>query len=264
MSANAHKPAVSMTHQGAVAVLRLDRPERLNTIDDELGADLLACLRRAAADAATRAVLLTGAGRSFMAGADLTLFKDDMDAAPQTAGRLIDSLHESLRLMRGMPKPVVAAVQGPVAGGGLGLALACDLVVAADDTVFVSAYTRIGTSPDAGTTWSLTHLLGARRALQMILLNDPVDAATALSWGLVNTVVPRTELDASALALAMRLAAGASGAMAAVKRLVGEAVDTPFVAQLDREKASFMTEAAKPDFREGVMAFLERRKAAFR
>jgi len=263
MSAQARKPAVSITNEGAVAVLRLDRPERLNTIDDELGADLLTCLRRAAADAGTRAVLLTRVGRSFMAGADLTLFKSDLEAAPQTAGRLIDLLHESQRLMRGTPKPVIAAVQGPVAGGGLGLALACDLVVAADDAVFVSAYTRIGTSPDAGTTWSLTHLLGARRALQMMLLNDPVDAATALSWGLVNIVVPRAELDASALALAVRLAGGASGAMAAVKRLVGEAADTSFVAQLDREKASFMTEAAKPDFREGVSAFLERRKPIF-
>lgn len=254
---------VQMTVDGALALLCLNRPDHLNTIENELAAGLLAGLRHAANNPAVRVVVLTGAGRSFMAGADLSVFHRDMDAAPQTAGRLIDSLHESLRLIRTMPKPVIAAVHGPVAGGGLGLALACDLVIAADDAVFVSAYTRIGTSPDAGTTWSLTHLLGARRALQMMWLNDRVDAATALSHGLVNAVVPRAELDKAALALARRLAAGAPEALAAVKRLVAEAVVSTFPAQLDREKASFMERAATPEFREGVTAFLERRDPLF-
>lgn len=255
--------AVETWRHDAVAVLRLNRPDRLNTIDDELAAGLLDGLRAAAADPAVRAVLLCGAGCSFMAGADLMAFQADMNAAPQTAARLIDSLHESLRLIRAMPKPVVAAVQGPVAGGGLGLALACDLAVAAKDAVFVSAYTRIGTSPDAGTTWSLTHLVGARRALELIWLNERIDAAAALRLGLVNAVVPNIELQTAALALAHRLATGAPGASAAVKRLVGDAPTATFAAQLDRERLSFIERAATAEFQEGVTAFLEHREPQF-
>lgn len=254
---------VELHVDGAVAVIRLNRPDRMNTIEDTLAAGLLAALRQVAAQEAVRAVVLMGQGRSFMAGADLSVFKRDLNAAPDTAGRLIDSLHESLRLIRTMPKPVLAAVHGPVAGGGLGLALACDLAIAADDAVFVSAYTRIGTSPDAGTTWSLTHLLGARRALAMMWLNDRVDAAAALSLGLVNAVVPRAGLEQAALALARRLAAGAPGALAAVKRLVNEAATSTFPAQLDRERASFTARAGTAEFREGVTAFLQRRDPAF-
>ena len=257
------RDVVETSRRDAVAVLKLNRPDRLNTIDDELAAGLLNALRMAAADPAIRAVLLCGAGRSFMAGADLGAFQADLSAAPQTAGRLIDSLHESLLLIRAMPKPVLAAVQGPVAGGGLGLALACDLAIAADDAVFVSAYTRIGASPDAGTTWSLTHLLGARRAMAMILLNDRVDAAAALRLGLVNAVVPGADLQEAAMAMAERLAASAPGAVAAVKRLVGDAATSGFSAQLDREKLSFIDRAATAEFREGVTAFLERREPRF-
>ena len=254
---------VQITIDGRLALVRLNRPDRMNTIDAGLAAGLLAALQQAAADPAVRVVVLSGPGRSFMAGADLSVFQQDMEGAPRTAGQLIDSVHESLRLIRSMPKPVIAAVQGPVAGGGLGLALACDLVIAADDAVFVSAYTRIGTSPDAGTTWSLTHLLGARRAMAMIWLNDRVDAATALSLGLVNMVVPRAELDTAASALGRRLAAGPPGANAAVKRLVSAAATSEFGAQLDRERASFAERAATAEFREGVASFLERREPNF-
>ena len=256
-------PSVVLGREGAVATLRFDRPGRLNTIDDALAEELLAGLRAVADDPAVRVVLISGAGRSFMAGAGLAVFAEDMAGAPATAGRLIGLIHESLRLIRGMAKPVVAAVQGPVAGGGLGLALACDLVLAAEDAVFVSAYTRIGTSPDAGTTWSLTHLLGRRRALQMMWLNDRVDAATALAWGLVNAVVPGDGLDAAAGALTQRLAAGAPEAMAAVKRLVEVAAGSGFEAQLERERASFMERAGSAEFQEGVGAFLERREPRF-
>ncbi len=259
---DAERP-VLMTVDGAVALIRFNRPDRMNTIDAGLAAGLLAALQQASSDPAVRVVVLSGPGRSFMAGADLSVFQQDLEGAPTTAGELIDSVHEALRLIRSMPKPVIASVQGPVAGGGLGLALACDLVIAADDAVFVSAYTRIGTSPDAGTTWSLTHLLGARRAMAMIWLNDRVDAATALSLGLVTAVVPRAELDGKALELAQRLAAGPPGANAAVKRLVYEAAASGFGAQLDRERASFVERAATPEFREGVTAFLERRTPVF-
>jgi 2-(1,2-epoxy-1,2-dihydrophenyl)acetyl-CoA isomerase len=254
---------VMATREGLVALLQLNRPDRMNAIDDALAASLLTGLAEAAADTTVRAVLLTGAGRSFMAGADLALFAGSMPAAPATAARLVDAFHGCLRAIRTMDKPVIAAVQGSVAGGGLGLALACDLVVAADDAVFVSAYTRIGASPDSGTTWSLTRLLGGKRAMHMMLLNERMDAAAALAAGLVNAVVPRAGLEAAGLALARRVAACAPGASAAVKRLVAKATIGEFEAQLDAERTAFVTQAGTPEFSEGVSAFLARREPSF-
>jgi 2-(1,2-epoxy-1,2-dihydrophenyl)acetyl-CoA isomerase len=262
-TADATQPSVLTATQGAVAIVTLNRPHRMNTIDFPLAEQFLAALQHAAADDSIRAILINGSGRAFMTGADLKLFVDDMDHASQTATGLIDLLHEALRLIRTMPKPVIAALQGAVAGGGLGLALACDLAVAADNAVFLSAYTKIGTSPDAGTTWSLTRLLGPRRAMEVMLLNDPIDAARALSLGLVNSVVPLAELEAAAMATAQRLAEGARGANASVKRLVGEAITGGFSDQLDRERASFAAAAQTADFREGVSAFVARRKPTF-
>ncbi|QCI64795.1 enoyl-CoA hydratase/isomerase family protein [Phreatobacter stygius] len=248
---------------GPIAVIRLNRPKQLNVLDIAMGEGLLAALRRIAADATIRVVVLAGAGRSFMAGGDLTLFHRDPEKAPAAATQLIDLFHAAMLAIRQMPQPVIAALQGPVAGGGLGLALACDLGVAADDASFLSAYTKIGTSPDGGTTWSLTRLLGARRAMEVMLLNEPMDAHTALALGLVNRVVPAGDVEAEALAMARKIAGGAHGATAAVKRLVGAAVTADFAEQLAAEKVSFIERAATADFREGIAAFLERRTPRF-
>ena len=179
------------------------------------------------------------------------------------ATRLIDLFHKAIGAMRAMPQPIIAALQGPVAGGGLGLAMACDLAIAADNATFLSAYTKIGTSPDGGTTWSLTRLLGPRLAMEMMLTNDPMDAATALRLGLVNKVVPADQLETETLALAARIAGGANGANAAVKRLVGLATTGTLADQLAAEKASFIERAGSADFREGISAFIERRPARF-
>ena len=248
---------------GRVAHLRMNRPDRMNVLDEGLADALAAALDDVAADPAVRAVVLTGAGRSFMAGGDLTRFRDDLDAAPRTAARLIERFHAVIRTIRTMPKPVVAGIQGSVAGGGVGLALACDLVVAADDATLLSAYTRLGTSPDGGTTWSLTRLLGPKRALAFMLLNDPLDARAAFDLGLVNRVVPAAQLDEMVMSLASRLAAASSGANAAVKRLVQIAAVSAFDAQLEVEEAAFVTAAATSDFREGITAFFARRPPLF-
>lgn len=135
--------------------------------------------------------------------------------------------------------------------------------MAAEDATFLSAYTKLGTSPDGGLTWSLTELLGRRRALELILTNRRLDAATALAWGLVNEVVPAARLDERALALATSFETASAATTAAVKRLVGEASARSFDAQLDAERASFVTRAATGDFREGIAAFIGRRAAAF-
>jgi 2-(1,2-epoxy-1,2-dihydrophenyl)acetyl-CoA isomerase len=254
---------VVVSIEGPVATVRLNRPKQLNVLNVAMGEGLVAAMTDLAANKKVRVVVLAGAGRSFMAGGDLSLFHQDLEGAPAAAAHLIELFHKALSTMRTMPQPVIAALQGPVAGGGLGLALACDLAIAADNATFMSAFTKLGTSPDSGTTWSLTRLVGPRLALEMMLTNDPLDAATALRLGLVNRVVPAETLEAEVQALAGRIAAGAHGATAAVKRLVGQAMTNSFTEQLAAEKASFVERAGTADFREGIAAFMERRPARF-
>jgi 2-(1,2-epoxy-1,2-dihydrophenyl)acetyl-CoA isomerase len=162
-----------------------------------------------------------------------------------------------------MPAPVLAGVQGAVAGGGLGLALACDLVVSASDATFVPAYTRIGTSPDGGTTWSITRLIGHRRAMEWIMLGDPMSAEEARAIGLINRVVPADRLAAEVDALARRIADGPAVAVTSVKRLVHQAAMVPLDVQLENERDSFVAAARTADFREGIAAFFERRPPKF-
>jgi 2-(1,2-epoxy-1,2-dihydrophenyl)acetyl-CoA isomerase len=254
---------VTLSIDGPIGRIRLNRPEQLNALDFAIAEALNGALAQLAGESQVKAVVIGGAGRSFMAGGDLKVFSRDLQNSPGTADRLIDLFHSALRSIRRMPKLVIAAVAGPVAGGGLGLATACDLCIAADDATFLSAYTRLGTSPDGGTTWSLTHLLGPRRALQLVLLNDTIDAQTAVALGLVNRVVPRAHLEAEADALARRLADGPAQAQAWVKRLVQEAATGSYDAQLDLEKQGFVAAASTPDFREGIAAFFAKRNPVF-
>lgn len=249
--------------QGPVLTVTMNRPKVLNVLDEALADALVAAFCGLAADRSVRAVILAGAGRSFMAGGDLSRFRADLPGAPQTATLLIDRFHALMRLIKAMPQPVIAAVQGPVAGGGVGLALACDLVVAAQDASFLSAYTRLGTNPDGGTTWSLTRLLGPRRALEFVLLNQAVDAQGALEFGLVNRVVPNGGLMEAARAMAQTLAGGSVGAQAASKALVQAAAQGSFDAQLELEKRAFVANAGTADFREGIDAFFARRPPKF-
>jgi 2-(1,2-epoxy-1,2-dihydrophenyl)acetyl-CoA isomerase len=248
---------------GAVARVTLNRPQSLNALDFGMAEALDAAITAVAANHAVRVMILEGAGRAFMAGGDLKVFHRDLPGAPATADALIKLFHRIIRGMRALPVPVVAAVQGAVAGGGLGLALATDLVIAADDAKFVPAYTAIGTSPDGGTTWSLTQLLGTRRAMATLMLGDTIDAPAALAMGLINRVVPRAELAAEVMKVAQKLAAGAPGALAKVKGLVYAAATSPLDPQLEREHVGFREAAATADFREGINAFFERRPALF-
>ena len=254
---------VSIERRGRIAEIRLARPDQMNTLDAALATALPAALADVAQDDAIRIVILSGEGRSFMAGGDLACFRIDLEGAPATAARLLDGFHAAIRSIATMPKPVIAAVQGPVAGGGVGLAFACDLVVAASDATFLSAYTKLGASPDGGMTWTLTRLIGAKRALAFMLLNDRMSAEEARTLGLVNLVVPASNLASATGALAERIAAGSVGATALVKRLVGLAATGPLDAQLDVERAGFVGAAGTADFREGITAFFERRTPHF-
>jgi 2-(1,2-epoxy-1,2-dihydrophenyl)acetyl-CoA isomerase len=261
-SAGDEAPVLRETH-GAVAVIRLNRPDRLNAVDAEMIEAIRTALGNVRDDAGIRSAVLIGNGRCFMAGADLSVFHRDLATAPWVAAGLIDGFHAMLREIRSLPKPVIAAVTGNVAGGGVGLALACDFAVMADDAKLISGYSKLGTSPDAGTTWSLTRAVGARRALELMCLNIPVSAQEALALGLVNRMVPAAELAEQAIDMARRLAEGAPLAIARIKSLVETAGTSDFDSQLDRERASFIECAATDEFREGVRAFFDRRPPRF-
>ncbi len=254
---------VRLDFASGVANVRMNRPDRLNALDFALAESLLAALRRIDADKSVKAMTLTGEGRSFMAGGDLSVFNADLNKAPEAVAKLIGLFHDIVRLIRTMQPPVVAGVQGAVAGGGLGLALACDLVIAADDTKFIPAYTRLGTNPDGGTTWSITRLIGKRRAMEWAMLGDPMTAEEAAAIGLINRVVPAAKLTAEIAAYAKRIADGPAFAFASVKKLVNDAPTNSFDQQLDAERAGFIAASSTADFREGITAFFERRPAKF-
>lgn len=248
---------------GSIATISMNRPAQLNALNRDLAVALRDAVTKAATDDAVRVVRIKGEGRAFMAGGDVGMFAENFDATPETVGNLIEAFHGIMTTIRTMPKPVIAVLQGAVAGGGLGLALACDVAIAADNLVMIAAYTKLGTSPDGGTTWSVTQALGTRRAIEFIMLNDPVDAKGALALGFVNRVVPLADLEAESIAFAKRFAAGSYGANAAVKRLVHAAAEGNFQSQLGLERESFIERSRTADFREGVMAFIEKRPPRF-
>jgi 2-(1,2-epoxy-1,2-dihydrophenyl)acetyl-CoA isomerase len=254
---------VLLTTEPGIARVTLNRPDRLNALDHDLALQLADVFEGLERDRALRAVTLMGAGRAFMAGGDITMFKAAGNNAPEIIGQLIGLFHRIIRAIRRLQAPVIAGVHGAAAGGGLGLALACDFVVASEDATFIPAYTKLGTNPDGGTTWTVTRLLGPRRALEWLMLGDAKDARAARDMGLVNRVVPNDELAAAVDTLARRIASGPQTAHASLKRLVDQAPYASLDTQLDAERDGFIRAAGTADFREGVQAFLERRQPQF-
>jgi 2-(1,2-epoxy-1,2-dihydrophenyl)acetyl-CoA isomerase len=259
---------ITVRREGAATTIVLDRPEALNAWNRRLGEELLAALREAAADDAVRAVRLTGAGRAFSAGADLR----DVSSADheRTAGghpdvgRLLrERYHPIIELVREMPKPVLAAVNGPAAGIGASLALASDLVVAAESAYLLLAFVNIGLVPDGGSSLLVPSRAGFARAAEMAMLGERIAAPRALEWGLVNRVVPDDAFAAESDALLERLAAGPTRAYAGVKRQLNAWVYGRMADQLELEASIQGEMAASGDFAEGVAAFLDRRAAVF-
>jgi 2-(1,2-epoxy-1,2-dihydrophenyl)acetyl-CoA isomerase len=248
---------------GGIARITLNRPDRLNALDHDLAVALGTALEGLERDPTLRAVTLMGAGRMFMAGGDITVFKKAGNDAPHVIGGLIDLFHRIIRAIRRLNAPVVVGVHGAAAGGAVGLALACDFVVASEDASFVPAYTKLGTSPDGGTTWSVTRLLGPQRALEWLMLGEAIDARTAKEMGLVHRVVPKDALASEVDALARRIASGPPTAQATLKRLIDQSLHSSLDTQLNAEREGFVRAAATADFREGVSAFLERRQPRF-
>lgn len=249
---------------GAVATIVFDRPQVRNALDDEMILAFRASCERVAAEDAVRCVVLRGEGAAFLAGGDVAMFRSRLDELPALSLSLARELHGGILALRRMPKPAIASVHGAVAGAGVSIMAACDLAIAADDARFTAAYSAIGTSPDGGASAFLSRCLGPRRALEFLLLSEPVDAARALAMGLVNRVVPAGDLAAHTKALAARLAAGPTRAYAETKRLVDAAAEASLEAQLEAEAQAFSRCAASADMREGVSAFVEKRRPDFR
>lgn len=251
----------------AIATLTLNRPAALNALNQDMRAALLARLAEVEADEAVRCVILRGAGGHFMAGGDIKAFYEQRDADRLAKRRRflegINALHPMLFAIRRMAKPVIAEVQGYAAGFGVSLAVACDLTIAAEDAKFTLAYVRIGTSPDGGASYFLPRLVGLKKALEIALLGDDIDAATAAAHGMVNFVVPAASLQAETRKLARRLANGPTLAYGNVKRLMYASLDSNMEAQLQLEAECFTASAFGQDFREGVTAFVEKRKPNF-
>jgi 2-(1,2-epoxy-1,2-dihydrophenyl)acetyl-CoA isomerase len=251
---------VETSRDGAVLTITLNRPDVLNAFNTAMHRGLAAALKDAR-DGGVRAVVLTGAGRGFCVGQDLTEFRE----APGDIGmRLRDNYHPNVRAIRALEKPVIAAVNGAAAGAGMSLACACDLRLAADSATFVPAFINIGLIPDSGGSYFVTRILGPARAFEWLASGKRLTAAEAHAWGLVTEVVEHSALGTRAAELASQLADLPTRGVGMTKRLLDHAVTATLEEQLERE-AQLQTAATQTeDFKEGVAAFLEKRPARFR
>jgi 2-(1,2-epoxy-1,2-dihydrophenyl)acetyl-CoA isomerase len=255
---------VNIYRHDAAAKLELNRPDSLNAWNRQFGLDLLAAVRTVGTDSGVRAVAITGAGRAFSSGADL---KADTDRTP--AGDrdiytvLTERYHPIMTGIREMPKPVVAAVNGVAAGIGTSLALACDLVVAAESAYFLLAFVNIGLAPDGGSSVFVPARVGFARAAEMAMLGERIGARQALEWGMVNQVWPDDELAARADKLVTRLAAGPTRSYASAKRQLNSWLYARMDEQLELEAQIQQEMAGSADFAEGVTAFTQKRPARF-
>ncbi|WP_205697590.1 enoyl-CoA hydratase/isomerase family protein [Conexibacter sp. SYSU D00693] len=257
---------VDVLRRGPAATILLNRPESMNAWNKQLGLDLLAAIEQCAADDGVRAVCVTGAGRSFSSGADLKDFGNDLDpnGRPDVYKVLTERYHPIITGLREMPKPVVAAVNGPAVGIGLSLALAADLVVARQSAYFLLAFVNIGLVPDGGSSLFVPERIGFTRAIELAMLGERLSADKALEWGLINKVVADDDFDAEVEALVDRLAAGPTRSFAGTKRQLNAWLYTRMHDQLELEAQVQREMAATDDFVEGVTAFMQKRDSAFK
>jgi 2-(1,2-epoxy-1,2-dihydrophenyl)acetyl-CoA isomerase len=257
--------SILVSLDGGVLSITLNRPDKLNAFNLEMHQLLKAALERARDESAVRAVLLTGAGRAFCAGQDLSERDVSPGAAPIDLSVTLGSYYNPLvRRMRELPKPIVCAVNGVAAGAGANIALACDLVLAARSASFLQAFSRIGLLPDAGGTWFLPRLAGSARAMGLALLADKLSAEDAERWGLIWKVVDDSLLTQQSVSLARTLAEGPTKAYGLVKKALHASAGNSLDAQLDLERDLQREAGLSEDYREGVAAFMQKRKPVFK
>ncbi len=256
-------PTIEVETRGAVAVVTLSRPESSNTLNLQMAMDLLAAAMTCGRNPAVHAVVLTGAGKNFCFGGDLHGMMARGKSADSYLRELTTYLHEAISHFVRMDAPVIAAVNGTAAGAGVGLVAMADLAVCAHSAKFNLAYTAVGLTPDAGTSFLLPRIVGAKRAMELILLNRSISAQEALSWGLVNEVVPDGEVLPAALRIGERLAAGATRAFGRAKRLLANSLGA-LESQMVQESQMIAEQAGGAEGLEGISAFLDKRKPDFR
>lgn len=267
---NASKEAMSyetvqLEMREAVCLLTLNRPERLNALNVQVANDFKAAIA-AALEGGARAIVLTGAGRAFCAGGDLR----EMQEMAKHEGRVeaffdepLRRLNEAILLIRKTPVPFIAAVNGVASGGGCNLALACDLVIAAESAKFNQAFIKIGLTPDCGATFILPRLVGWKRATELLFTGDLIGAKEAAAMGMINAAVPDDELMKTAMSMAQRLAQAPTAAIAQIKMLLEASAVNDYGGQLDLERETQVESGKTKDFVEGVSAFLEKRPPRF-
>lgn len=264
MSATAYKTVLFSIDAG-VARLTLNRPERLNSFTIEMHAEIAEALGAVERDNTVRVLLVTGAGRGFCAGQDLSDRAVAPGDAPVDLGESVENRYNPLiRRLTALPMPVIAAVNGVAAGAGASLAFACDLVVAAKSAKFIMSFANIGLVPDSGSSWALPRLAGQARALGLALTGDPLPAETAADWGLIWKCVDDDKLGETTGALAVKFASAPTRGLAGTKKLIRGAFARSLEAQLDLERDMMRELGRSEDYSEGVDAFLNKRKPAFK
>jgi 2-(1,2-epoxy-1,2-dihydrophenyl)acetyl-CoA isomerase len=245
-----------------VAWVTLNRPEVANTMNLQFGRDLLDAATRCRGTHGVRAVVITGAGKAFSFGGDLSaMMMNEGGNVEDYLRELTVDLHAAITAFSRLDAPVIAAVNGTAAGAGVGLVAMADLAIAAESAKFSLAYTAVGLTPDGSTSFFLPRAIGTKRAMELVLTNRPLSAMDALEWGLVNRVVPDVDLLQEAGMLATRLAAGPLGAFGQAKRLLRS--EASLEAQLEDESRTISSQATTPEAEEGIRAFLEKRKPSF-
>jgi len=248
-----------------VATVSMNRPDALNALSRQMTEDLTAAIRQAVADNA-RAIILTGGGRAFCSGGDLREMKSMWESEGRIEAFLeepLGALHELITLIRETPIPFIAAVNGVCAGAGVNLALACDIVIAAEDALFREAFVRIGLSPDCGGTFFLPRAIGEKLAAELFMTGDSITAQRALQIGMINSISADGELANEAGKMAAKLAAGPTGAIGRIKRMLNAAFSNDLTAQLALEHECQIESGKSDDFKEGVAAFFEKRPQNF-
>ncbi|MFJ9562874.1 enoyl-CoA hydratase-related protein [Streptomyces fuscichromogenes] len=260
-------PALKRTEyhvEDGLGILRLNRPEQRNALDQTFADELYEVAQRCAADTGLRALLLLGSGPAFTVGGDITAFaRSAPGALPGDLRRMIVPFHDALRILSGLDAPIVAGVHGAAAGGGLGLLHVADIVIAAEGTRFATGFAGIGLSGDGGNSWFLPRLVGMRRAAELYLEQRVLDADEAADWGLVNRVVPRDALDAAATDTARRLAQGPTRAFGEIRRLLRDSWTATLPDQLSAEIDAIARTAASDDATEAVKSFLAKTAPTF-